>query len=259
MAERLFADVILPLAIPNLLTYEVGETLASEAAVGKRVIVQLGKQKFYSAIIRRLHNAAPLAYEIKEIQSVLDEQPVVSEAQLKFWEWIADYYICHLGEVMNAALPAALKLQSESKIILNPDYHHDHQELSEKEFLIYEALLIRHELTVTEVAKILHRKSAHAVIKEMIERGVVLMAEEVLDRYKPKRITHIALHERYADEKFLQEVFETLEKRSPKQLEALMIFMKLLFGEKERKSIPKNELLKQEQGSMVLQQQQCVP
>src|SRR5215203_2173151 len=182
MAERLFADVILPLAIPNLLTYEVEEMDQTEVAVGKRVIVQLGKQKFYSGIIRNLHRVVPAFYEVKPIQSVLDELPVVSESQLKFWEWISEYYLCHLGEVMNAALPAALKLQSESKVILNPDYSQDESDLNSKEFLIYEALLIKHELTVTEVAKILHRKSAHSVVKELIDKGVVLVAEELHDR-----------------------------------------------------------------------------
>ncbi|MCX6276055.1 MAG: primosomal protein N' [Bacteroidetes bacterium] len=249
MAVRLFADVILPLPIPNLLTYEVEENLAGEIAVGKRVIVQLGKQKFYSAIVRKLHNQAPVAYEVKGIQSVLDEQPVVSELHLKFWEWIAGYYLCHLGEAMNAALPAALKLQSESKIILNPEYHHNHEELSSKEYLIYEALLISHELTVTEVAKLLQRKSAHGIIKEMIERGVVLMAEELNDRYKPKKVVQLSLHEKFRDEALLHDIFQQLEKRSPKQLEALMIFMKQLFDQKEREFVPKSDLINNEKVS----------
>jgi len=251
MSDRLFADVILPLAIPNLLTYEVGEMHADEAAVGKRVIVQLGKQKFYSGIIRKLHHDLPTMYEVKTVQSVLDDIPVVSEIQLKFWEWIAGYYMCSTGEVMNAALPAALKLQSESKVILNPDYTQDKSELSSKEFLVYEALLIKHELTVTEVAKILHRKSAHTVLKDMIDKGVVLMAEELHDRYRPKKALYIGLHENYSGEEALREVFESLEKRSPKQLETLMVFMKELFERRSQKQemISKSDLLKNEQVS----------
>jgi primosomal protein N' (replication factor Y) len=251
MPERLFADVILPLAIPNLLTYEVEEMHADEIAVGKRVIVQLGKQKYYSGIVRKLHHDKPGAYEVKPVQSVLDEIPVVSESQLKFWDWVASYYLCHIGEVMNAALPAALKLQSESKVILNPDYSQDQSELSSKEFLVYEALLLKHELTVTEVAKILHRKSAHNIIKDMIDRGVVLVSEEVQDRYKPKKAVFVGLHENYSGEEQLQEVFESLEKRSHKQLETLMVFMKLLFDQKRKDGdmIPKSDLLKHEQVS----------
>ncbi len=246
MAERLFADVILPLPLPNLLTYEVGEDFMGDAVVGKRVIVQLGKQKFYSGIVRKLHHVVPETYAVKKIQSVLDKDPVVNEKQLKFWEWIAAYYLCHIGEVMNAALPAGLKLQSESKVILNPDYNHNHEELSSPEYLIYEALLIRHELSVTEVAKILQRKSPHSVLKDMIERGVVLMAEEMNVRYKPKRVVQISLHERLKDEKLLREAFEQLEKRSPKQLETFMIFMKLFYDQNSKESILKGDLLSKE-------------
>lgn len=251
MAERLFADVILPLAIPNLLTYEVEEMHAIDIAVGKRVIVQLGKQKFYSGIVRKLHREIPQLYEVKPVQSILDEIPVVSESQLKFWEWIADYYVCHVGEVMNAALPAALKLQSESKVILNPDFSQDQTDLNSKEFVVYEALLLKHELTVTEVARILHRKSAHAVVKEMIDKGVVLVAEEMHDRYKPRKAVFIGLHESYQGDEQLREVFEQLEKRSPKQLETLMAFMKVLFDHKnqDQDMVPKSELLKHKQVS----------
>ncbi|CAN5449684.1 primosomal protein N' [soil metagenome] len=249
MPERFFADVILPLAIPNLLTYEVGESLHAEMAVGKRVIVQLGKQKFYAAIIQRLHSIAPVAYEVKQIQSVLDDKPVVSETQLKFWEWIADYYVCHIGEVMNAALPAALKLQSESRVILNPEYSHDHNELPSKEFLVYEALLIKHELAVSEVAKLLNRKSAHSILKDMIDRGVVLLAEELNERYKPKHVIHLCLHAQFQDENLLHEAFQSLEKRSPKQLETLMVFMKLLYDRKGQDFVLKSDLVKQEQAS----------
>ena len=180
----------------------------AEVAVGKRVIVQLGKSKFYSGIIRKLHQDVPSLYEVKPVQSVLDELPVVNESQLKFWEWIADYYVCHVGEVMNAALPAALKLQSESKVILNPDFSQDQTDLNSKEFMVYEALLLKHELTVTEVARILHRKSAHSIIKEMIDKGVVLMAEEMHDRYRPKKVVFIGLHENYTGDEQLREVFE---------------------------------------------------
>src|SRR5437763_455934 len=133
MTERVFADVILPLAIPNLLTYEVPAILIGEIEVGKRVIVQLGKQKYYSGLVRKVHHEVPPFADIKEIQNVLDEEPVVGEKQFLLWEWMASYYLCHIGEVMNAALPASLKMHSETSIVLNPEYQHDHEQLSEKE------------------------------------------------------------------------------------------------------------------------------
>lgn len=249
MAERLFADVILPLAIPNLLTYEVTEDLKSSMAIGKRVIVQLGRQKYYTGIVRRMHHVLPQGYEVKQVQSVLDDVPVTGTDQLEFWEWIASYYMCHLGEVMNAALPAALKLQSESKVILNPDYDPEKISLSSKEALVVEALQIRHELSLNEVAGLLHRKSVHAVIKEMIDRGVVLISEELNERYKPRKEVHVLLADELRDEDKLREVFENLEKRSPRQLETLMVFMKLLYDGSEKNHVLKSDLLKQEQVS----------
>jgi len=246
MPERVFADVILPLAIPNLLTYEVPTTMVGEVAVSKRVIVQLGKQKYYSGIVRKIHTNVPPFADIKEIQSVIDESPIVGEKQFQLWEWISEYYLCHIGEVMNAALPAALKLHSETTVVLNPDYHHDHDQLSDKEFLIYEALLVRHHISLSDAAKILQRKSAITILKPMIDKGVVLIEEEVQERYKPKRETRISLAPQYEKEEAMKELFESLEKKSPKQVEALMAFLKLLYGHEERKYVVKSELTKNE-------------
>src|SRR5205814_4501575 len=114
---EIFVDVLLPLAVTNLFTYRVPAVFANEIAVGKRVIVPFGRQKIYSALIRKIHQVCPDPIQLKEIQSVLDDYPVVNERQFKLWEWIAMYYMCTPGEVMNAALPASLKLQSETLVM----------------------------------------------------------------------------------------------------------------------------------------------
>ena len=115
MESPLFADVILPLAIERLYTYSVPSALTETVAPGKRVVVQFGKKKMYSGLVRTMHHTAP-GYAVKEIMSVLDEQPVVTDDQLRFWDWLADYYLCTKGEVMAAALPSGLKIQSETRI-----------------------------------------------------------------------------------------------------------------------------------------------
>ena len=114
----LFADVILPLAIPNLFTYSVPAELQNKIKIGQRVVVQFGKKKLYTALVRALHTNQPTDYTIKSIESILDTTPIVNETQFNLWKWIADYYMCTLGEVMNAALPSSLKLSSETKLIL---------------------------------------------------------------------------------------------------------------------------------------------
>src|SRR5688572_18280061 len=115
--DEVFVDVLLPLALPNLFTYRVPPMLAGEAVPGKRVIVSFGRQKVYSALIRHVRESHPDPTQLKEIQSVLDDMPVVNEFQMKLWDWMADYYMCTRGDVMNSALPAALKLQSETRVL----------------------------------------------------------------------------------------------------------------------------------------------
>src|SRR5262245_21746795 len=112
MSQKFFADVIVPVAVPALFTYIIPEDLRKEVEPGKRVVVQFGKQKIYSALVRKIPHQQPSSYEIKEILSVLDEYPVVCEQHFKFWEWLASYYMCTIGEVMNTALPPAFRLQS---------------------------------------------------------------------------------------------------------------------------------------------------
>src|SRR5690242_5843816 len=131
MHEGIYADIILLLSISNALTYEIPSSLAGEVSVVKRALVHLGKQKDYSGIVRKIHSHAPENDEVKDIQSVLDEQPVVNEKQIELWEWIASYYRCTIGEVMNGGLPLALKLHSETTVVRNPAYEHDHEQLSD--------------------------------------------------------------------------------------------------------------------------------
>src|SRR5690349_1791344 len=188
MPEMFFCDVIVPVAVPALFTYVIPEHLKAEAAVGKRVVVQFGKQKIYSAVIRRIHTKPPASYEIKEILSVLDEHPVVSEQHFKFWEWLASYYMCTLGEVMNTALPPAFRLQSESKIMLNPEIQIHHDELGDKEFLLVEALEMQKVLTMKDISKILHLKTPHRIIKSLADKDVIIVEEELHEKLKPLKV-----------------------------------------------------------------------
>lgn len=141
-----YADVILPLAIPLTFTYGVPLEWQTTIRVGQRVEVPFGTRKRYSALVKKLHNQAPDAYQVKPIKLILDNEPIVSEAQLQFWEWMAQYYACSLGEVMDAALPAHLKLVSETCITLNTDANHiDPATLNDEEYLVWEALRTHEE------------------------------------------------------------------------------------------------------------------
>ncbi len=150
----MFADIILPLALERNYTFGIPLELQDKIKVGCRVEVQFGKRKIYSGIVKRIHSDKPEFYQVKPVRSLLDEEPIVTETQLKFWEWMASYYMCTEGDVMNAALPAHLKLVSETFVVLNDDAEIDAQPLSDDEYLLIEALDIKRSRKKVEESNI---------------------------------------------------------------------------------------------------------
>jgi primosomal protein N' (replication factor Y) len=238
--ETLFVEVILPLAIAKNYTYRVPFEMNGAVMVGKRVVVQFGKSKLYTAIIAAISNRAPERYQAKYVIELLDDTPVVSEWQLQFWQWLAEYYMCNMGEVMNAALPSALKLASETRIMLNKDFEIDRAALHDKEFLIVEALDIQPELTVSDIAKLLGQKTVMPILKLLFEKNIIHISEDISDRYKPRTRTFLTLNPVYHDQENLKELFAILEKRAPKQADAVLAYIKL---SRHQKTVSRNELI----------------
>ena len=236
----LFAEVVLPLAISKNYTYRVPYELNNEVAIGKRVMVQFGKSKMYTAVINNITEVAPEKYQAKYLMEVLDDRPVVTAQQLEFWKWLADYYLCNTGEVMAAALPAALKLASETRIMLNPDGEIDRSALHDKEFLIVDALDIQPVLTVSEIVKLLGQKIVMPVLKSMFDKNIIHISEEVSERYKPRKRSYVKLSPLYQDQDMLRELFVQLERKAPKQADAVLAYIKLA---REQKLISKNDLM----------------
>ena len=143
-----YIGVILPLPVKGVFTYY---TYEDDLMLGQRVVVQFGLRKLYTALVKSIHDNKPTNYEAKPLLAILDEAPVVNLIQLKFWDWIADYYMCNLGNVMNAALPLYFKLASESKVIMHPDFDGDMDNLSANEHLLLDALSAQEELSVNEI------------------------------------------------------------------------------------------------------------
>ncbi len=228
--ETLFVDVIVPLGVPNKYTYRVPKELNTSVGTGKRVLVQFGKTKIYTGIIYKIHSSAPTDYQAKYIESILDDKPIVTELQLKFWDWIAFYYCANPGDVMNAALPSGLKLSSTSHIQLNPEFNFEeisHDYFTEKEHFLIDTLLASQSLSFDDVAKLLKQKSAQGIINTLIKKRSIIVYEDVKDKYKPKLQSFIRLNEKYNDEKNLSETLNALEKKSFKQAEALLYFLQL--------------------------------
>lgn len=247
----LFADVLLPLPVEGTFTYRVPFELNEKITVGVRVVVQFGTRKVYTALVVRVHETAPAGRIPKYILSVLDEAPIVNDLQRAFWDWLAGYYLCTGGEVMNAALPAALKLASESRIALNPACEPDFRGLGEKEVLLLEALHHRKSIAVSEVSKIIGQQKTIPVIKTLIEKGMVLPEEELKDPFIPRREKFIRLTPDFKDdENALKELMDQLEKRARKQLEIVMTYIRLSkYGFGDMRDVSRKELLKGSGGS----------
>lgn len=220
--ETWFADVLLPLPIPGTFTYRVPFEMNGSVRRGCRVAVQFGKQKIYTALVYRLHQNVPDVVAPKYILSQIDEAPVVNDFQFRLWEWIAQYYMCKPGEVMNAALPSALKLASESRILLHPDFNSDLSLLGPKEKLIAESLGYRKVLSVNEASELVEQKKIIPLLKTMLEKGVIALEEELKTRYRPKLESCVRLGEEYADHELaLSNLMMQLERKAPKQVELL--------------------------------------
>ena len=223
-----FIDVILPLSLPNLFTYRLPEELNDAIQIGQRAVVPFGRGgKLYSALVKNIHNSPPTEYQAKYVESLLDDAPIVNKKQLKHWDWIADYYIANPGDVFNAALPGALKLASETKILLNADFDKENiSQLNDNEYLIFEALEVRNILSLQEISEILNIKNVHKVVKALIEKRAIVVEEDLKRKYKPKLIPFVKLTEFANDEKNLEQIFNDIT-RAKKQLDTLMSFIKL--------------------------------
>lgn len=239
-----YAEVILPLPLPVNYTYGIPRVLEQEAGVGTRVEIQFGQRKIYAGIIRRIHHDAPAAYPVKPVISVLDETAIVNETQLKFWEWMADYYLCTPGDLMHAALPSGFKLESETSIRLHPSFSGQYTGLSDKEYLVAEALTVQHKLTIDEISKILNQKTVYPLVQSLLKKKVVIVHEQLLERFKPKMETFVSINPEYEQDDRLRPLFDELEKKAPKQLELLMAYTHLSNLQGTRyKEVLKSDLL----------------
>lgn len=226
--ETIFIDVILPLSLPNLFTYRLPEVLNNDIQIGQRAVVPFGRGgKLYSALVKHIHNTPPSEYQAKYVESLLDDKPIVNEKQLKHWDWIADYYIANPGDVFSAALPGALKLASETKILINNEYEGDAtNDLTDQEYQIYEALEIRNILNLQEISEILSIKNVHKIVKSLIEKRAIVVEEDLKRKYKAKLIPYVRLTEFANEEKNLEQIFKEIT-RAKKQLDTLISFIKL--------------------------------
>ncbi|AGC78121.1 replication restart DNA helicase PriA [Nonlabens dokdonensis] len=224
-----FIDVILPLPLERYFTYSINEAEYKFLQPGMRVAVPFRKSKIYTGIVQKVHQNNTATYEIKDIEFIIDDNPIVTKDQLIFWEWISSYYLCAVGQVMRAALPKSFLLESETIILKNETYLLNEEELNDREYLVLEALESRNALKVQDVMNILDRKSVLPILQKMLDKGYIILQEELYNTYKPKTEKFIYLHEELKDEERLKMILEELT-RAPKQRDAVMTLFMMQAG-----------------------------
>ena len=222
--SKYFVDVILPLALPKTYTYQLNQKEAVIIKPGFRVAVQFGKQKIYTAVVKKVHSTSPQSYEPKPISMIMDDYPLVTNAQLKFWEWISNYYMCTEGEVLRSSLPSALLIESKSIIIIKEATSKQIENLSDIEFIIYEALQ-QSNLTIDQIIKITDTKKVMPLVLGLIKKKVAIIEQSFEEKYKPKKQRVVRLNKDFKNKNVLKQVFETL-KKAPKQRAVLMDLLK---------------------------------
>jgi primosomal protein N' (replication factor Y) len=241
----MYAEIIIPLALPKNYTWSIPEAMQAEIMEGMRVEVMLGANKRYAGIVKKITLAQPAGFTPKPILALLDEEPIVYPSQLALWEWMASYYMCTEGEVMQAAIPSHLKITSESVFLLNEDYVKDSAQLSDAEYIITEALEIKKELSLIEVQKLLDKKSVYPIVNKLIQKGICFVQENLKDKYKVKEEIYILLHPDYKNEIALENLLNEWT-RAPKQLSLLLAF---LYFEKQEGVVKQKSILEKADAS----------
>ena len=247
----LFTDVLLPIPVPQYYTYRVPHLWNEIVGIGHRVIVQFGKKKVLTGIVVTIHEQPPKDREAKYLLDILDHEPVINPLQLALFEWMSKYYMCAQGQVLQVGMPSGLKLSSQSKIQLHPEYDEEQQAypMDESEQLLLEALQKETALDYQSAAEILGTTDVTRIVKSLLSKNAILLFEEVKEKYQPKKVRRIRLTNDYTSAEALEELFENLQKK-PKQTEVLLKYLQqvqvLNHPEMNHKGIVKTELLSNE-------------
>lgn len=218
-----YIDVILPLPLKRSFTYKITEAESSFLEIGMRVAVPFGKSKIYTALVTKIHKTAPLSYQAKDIFQILDENSLVTQKQLQHWQWIADYYMCTMGEVMRSAMPSAFLLESETQVVKNSSFSNE-VNLTDEEFLIIEALEYQSSLPIQKISQILDKKRVLPILNGLLNKNAIFLNERITDRYKPKLVKYIKLNTEYTSEQKLNELLESLNRAKQQRIAILSYF-----------------------------------
>lgn len=240
-----FVDVLLPLPFSETYTYRVPQELNSYLEIGKRAIVQFGKKKVYTGIVYHVHETPPKGYEAKYIIDIVDSAPSINIKQIDFFNWISEYYLCPKGAVINAALPAGLKISSESKVQVNPEFDFEQCKFQGIELHVLKKIKEAGTMSYQEIGDLINKGSVSKLIKNLLSVEAILLFEHIKDKYVPKKEKRIRLHQNLLNKNVFEHHLGTL-KNKKKQHDILIEYVKInpIFDDPElnEKGILKNKV-----------------
>ena len=220
----LYAQIVLPLNLKGSFTYKVPEELMSQIQLGMRVLVPFGGKKIYTGIVLELHDNTPNDFVAKEVISILDEKPILPEEQIRFWNWLSDYYLCNLGEIYRLAFPSSLKLESETYLKLKPGAVVDFENLDVNEMYLIQALEVRQLVNLTDIEAFIPKKEIIKTINSLIDLQYIEIDEKIAEKYKAKEVAYVKIHDEALHNQNLTEILLKLNK-APKQKDLFLLIL----------------------------------
>ncbi len=227
--QTLFIEVILPVPLHKTFIYRLQEYQVSKVNIGSRVVVEFGKRRILTAIVKSITETPPKEYQAKYVLEVLGDTPTVTTTQIKLWEWISNYYVATIGEVMNAALPSGFKLSNQSKIQLSPDFQFIKEEieegLSQDEKTVLDTLESTIAIPYEKVGEWIGGTKSYQLINKLLAKKAIILIQDYKEKYIPKREKYFRINPRFLSDNKLEELLNALEK-TPKQQEIILAYLK---------------------------------
>ncbi|WP_431608905.1 replication restart helicase PriA [Chryseobacterium sp. 'Rf worker isolate 10'] len=235
-----YAQIVLPLNLKGSFTYKVPEEMISEIQPGMRVLVPFGGKKIYTGIVFELHDNAPENFAAKEVISMLDDQPIMPQEQIDFWNWLSEYYMCSLGEIYRFSFPSSLKLESETYLKLKPGVVVDFENLDVNEMYLIQALEVRQLINLTDIEAFIPKKDIIKTINSLIDLQYIEIDEKIAEKYRAKEVAYVRINDEVLANQNLTDVLLKLN-RAQKQKD---LFLLILEKQTENPDIPikKSEL-----------------
>ncbi|MBV8325438.1 primosomal protein N' [Chryseobacterium sp.] len=219
-----YVQIVLPLNLKGSFTYKVPEELMPEIQLGMRVLVPFGGKKIYTGLVFELHDNAPENFTAKEVISILDDKPILPEEQIRFWNWLSDYYLCSLGEIYRFAFPSSLKLESETYLKLKPGAVIDFENLDVNEMYLVQALEVRQLINLADIEAFIPKKDIIKTINSLIDLQYIEIDEKIAEKYKAKEVAYVRINEEVLGNRNLTEILLKLNK-APKQKDLFLAIL----------------------------------